>query len=52
MLPIDFGSIDALVKKPEMEQMSPTTDLNEDSAQADHLAVLIHGYVAAWILPR
>ena len=54
MLPIDFGSIDALVKKPDavIEEMERRSSISTDeSRKADHLAVLVHGYVKllVWI---
>jgi hypothetical protein len=49
MLPIDFQSIDALIKKPnnvidEFERRSSAT--SDDAVKADHLCVLVHGYVS------
>jgi hypothetical protein len=46
MLPIDFQSIDALIKKPdnvieEIERRSSAS--SDDAVKADHLAVLVHG---------
>ena len=39
MLPIDFGSIDAIIKPKNAMQESPA----QESTAADHLAVLVHG---------